>query len=123
MNEDNNNLSLSNKIEKMFAGKDHVGVVKHFEGADLDYFVNVTRNLMKEIGKKYEDSIEVKKQRVVYNNLCYLSDNLYLWIKGTQTDFGILLEMKIYHPTELSGLSDELLNKFTEIFEKLMISS
>jgi hypothetical protein len=122
MSADNDNLSLSSKIEKMFAKRDHVGVVKHFEGIDIDYFVHITRNLMKEIGKKYEDSIEVKKQRIVYNNLCYLSDNLYLWIKGTQTDLGVLLEMKIYHPTELSVLSDELLNKFTEIFEKLIIN-
>jgi len=76
---------------------------------------------MKEIGKKYEEAIEVKNQRNIYNNLCYLSEYLYLWIKATQTDIGLLLEIRIYHPTELSALSDELLNKFMEIFEKFII--
>ncbi len=30
-----NEASLSVKIEKMFAGKDHVGTVKHLEGIDI----------------------------------------------------------------------------------------
>jgi hypothetical protein len=114
-----NEASLSVKIEKMFAGKDHVGAVKHLDGIDINSFVNFVRNIMKEIGKKYEEAIEVKNQRNIYNNLCYLSENLYLWIKATQTDIGLLLEIRIYHPTELSASSDELLNKFMEIFEKI----
>jgi hypothetical protein len=63
--------------------------------------------------------LKLKIKEIFYNNLCYLSENLYLWIKAMQTDIGLLLEIRIYHPTELSALSDELLNKFMEIFEKI----
>jgi hypothetical protein len=115
----NASLSLSTKIEKMLLGKDHVGRVKHFDGIEIEFFVNFVRNLMKEIGKKYEDGIEVKNQRKIYNNLCYLSNNLFLWIRASQTEIGVLTEVRIYHPTELSALSDELLNKFMEIFDKI----
>jgi hypothetical protein len=38
-----NEASLSVKIEKMFAGKDHVGAVKHLEGIDINSFLTSPR--------------------------------------------------------------------------------
>jgi hypothetical protein len=112
-------ISFSIKIEKMFLGKDHVGIVRHFEGINIDSFVNFIRRLMKEIGKRYEDCVEEINQKKVYNNLCYLNEKekLYLWIKATQINIGLMIEIRIYHPTELSVLSDELLSRFVSIID------
>ncbi len=113
-------LSFAAKVEKLFAGKDHVGVVKHYESVEMESFSKLVDELLNEMGLKHDYAMEVIRDKLVYNCVSILNENnkIYLWIRATRVEIGLITEIRIYHPTEFSGYSDELLSKLVENIEK-----
>jgi len=118
------NLSFAKRVEKLFAGKDHVGIVKHYEGIEIDKFIEYIHEILESQSIKYEDAIEDIKDKINYNCVGIIDDKkkLFLWIRAIKIDFGILAEIKLYHPTELSSFSDEFLSNLVYNLENKLFN-
>lgn len=107
--------------ERFFA-LDHVGAVKHFEGLELERVVSLTRKILNLRRARFEDATEQIMGRSVYTNVASLQQEgpLTLWITARYVDdVGVILDAKIFHPTDRSAEADELL---AHILEELQVA-
>lgn len=116
--------SLADRAEERFFTLDHVGVVRHFEGVDLQRVVPLVRAMLDERGAKFEDAIEELRGRVSYTSIGSLQsgDELTLWLKATLVEgVGVVVDAKLFHSTEQSAQADEQLSRFIgELQERIL---
>ncbi len=105
--------SLAREAQSRFFARDHVGVVRHFEGVGLERLINPIRSILDSRGAKFEDSEEQVLGRSVYTNIAtFGSPNgpLTLWLTLTEVrSVGSVLDAKMFHQTEQSAEADEAL--------------
>jgi hypothetical protein len=109
--------TLASQAEERFFTLDHVGVVRHFEGVGLDRITLSVSATVDASKTKVEQATEEVGGRTVYT--CIASDwprrPLVLWLKATLFEgVGVLVDAKIFHPTESSAEADEALSSFME---------
>ncbi len=108
--------SLAFRTEVAFLGKDHVGSVRHFEGYDLDKFVESSRKVIERLGLKSKDGIESVSGKATYTSVSQVDNNTFLWVKGLEVKgVGVVADVKVIHGTEDSARADELLSNFFEL--------
>lgn len=116
--------SLSARAEERFFTLDHVGVVRHFEGVDLQRMVPVVKAMLHERVARFEDAIEELRGRVTYTNIATLQSDgdLTLWLKATLMEgVGVVVDAKLFHTTEQSAEADEQLSLFVgELQERIL---
>lgn len=117
--------SLSKEAQSRFFAEDHVGVVRHFEGVDLDLFVRTVRGVLASEGVKFRESKERVDDILVYTNVGELDSNraLTFWITITEVrGVGSVLDAKVIHPTDYSAEADERLAAFVDKLSKTLPS-
>ncbi|MDG6911217.1 MAG: hypothetical protein JRN18_02590 [Nitrososphaerota archaeon] len=116
--------SLAGRAEERFFTLDHVGVVRHFEGAELQRVQSAVRSMLDERGSGYEDALEERRGRKVYTNVASLRQEggLTLWVSATLVEpVGVVVEAKLFHSTEQSAEADEQLSLFVNGLQERVI--
>lgn len=122
----NERQSFAAEVQARFSKgpTDHVGAVKHFEAVELSTLVTVIRDLVAARGLRYQDRVEEIRERLLYNGVAELpsSGDMNLWILSEERQgVGVLVEAKLFHPTERSAEADEYLAEFfRELEERLL---
>lgn len=116
--------SFAARAEERFFALDHVGVVRHFEGVDLNRLMPQAKTMLAERGAAYEDDLEELRGRLVYTNVATPQSphGMTLWLRATLFEgVGVLVDAKLFHSTEQSAEADELLSRFiAELQQKMM---
>lgn len=105
--------SLAARAEERFFTLDHVGVVRHLEGMDLEGLVPCLKEVLSGRSPKSEESIEEVRGLKVYTNVSenLKGGNLTLWVKATQVEgVGVVVDAKLFHSTDESAEADEELS-------------
>ncbi|MDV3293837.1 MAG: hypothetical protein LYZ70_06165 [Nitrososphaerales archaeon] len=113
--------SLAARAEERFFTLDHVGVVRHFEGVDLDRVVSSLGEMVGAQGRKVEQATEDLRGRLVHTCVVepWQSEPLILWLTATQVEgVGVVVDAKIFHPTEQSAEADEELSRLMGDLER-----
>ncbi len=106
--------SLAARAEERFFTLDHVGVVRHFEGVDLNNVVSSLGEMVDAQGGKLERMTEDLRGRLVHTCIVELwrGESLTLWLTATQVEgVGVVVDAKIFHPTEQTAQADEELSR------------
>jgi len=118
--------TFAETAEERFFTLDHVGVVRHIEGYDLQAVIPVVRQILQDRRAKFEDAIETVNGIAVYTNVASLSkiDEFTLWVKASQFEgVGVLLDVKVFHTTERSAKADEELSRLVAELEDRVAES
>lgn len=118
--------SFAAQVEAKFYGGllPYVGVVRHFEGAELSRVVEAARGLMTSKGLRYKDAVEEIKGRELYTNVAQIAKEgeMNLWIMAEKrTGVGVLIEARMFHLFEFSAEANEYLARFIEELEASML--
>jgi len=103
--------SLAERTAEELFAKDHVGAVRHLEGADLMSVISVIRGVMKSFCQDFRDAVEELRGRLVYTCVAdSRSGEMKVWVTATQVEgVGVVMDVKLFHQTEASAEADELL--------------
>lgn len=104
--------TFARAIEQTFAGRPHVGVVRHFEGLDLPAAAARMRNALERLGLRYQDAVEDAEGRRVFNALAPVpaGGGMELWVAaGERQGIGCQVEIRLFHSLEESAQADEYL--------------
>lgn len=105
--------SLAARAEERFFALDHVGVVRHFEGVDLQAIVPRLKSMLGREGGPVEDAVEQVRGLPVYTAIAPLKDGMTAWFKVTHFEgVGVVVDAKLFHSTDQSAEADELLARF-----------
>ena len=112
------------RAEERFFTLDHVGVVRHFEGVELQRVQSAVRTMLDKRGSGYEDALEERRGKMVYTNVASIrpEGGLTLWVSATLVEpVGVVVEAKLFHTTEQSAEADEQLSLFiNELQERIL---
>lgn len=114
---DSGGKTLWQRAQESFFIRDHVGVVRHYEGNDIKDLIAPIRDMLSSRGAKFEDEIGQIQGRVVYTNVATFQSGraLTLWLTATEIQgVGTVLDAKLFHETEQSAEADEQLSLLVE---------
>lgn len=117
-------MSLAATAEERFFTLDHVGAVRHIEGADLRSVLPHVKAMLNEGGAKFEDAVEELRGMMVYTNIATFKPpkGLTLWVKATQFEgVGVVVDAKLFHTTDQSAEADEELSRFMAELEERVL--
>ncbi|MDG6898232.1 MAG: hypothetical protein JRN24_00695 [Nitrososphaerota archaeon] len=108
-------MSLAALAEERFFTLDHVGVVRHFEGVDLQAAMPRVKSTIARHGGPIEDAVEEVRGLPVYTAIAPLRNGMTVWFKVTHFEgVGVVVDAKIFHATDQSAEADELLSRFVD---------
>lgn len=108
-------VSLAARAEERFFTLDHVGVVRHFEGVDLEGIIPRVKAAIARNGGPVEDAVEELRGLPVYTAIAPLKNGMTIWVKATHfAGVGVVVDAKLFHSTEQSAEADEMLSRFVD---------
>ena len=116
--------SFAARAEERFFTLDHVGVVRHFEGVELQRVQSAVRSMLDKRGSGYEDALEERRGRMVYTNVASIrpEGGLTLWVSATLVEpVGVVVDAKLFHSTEQSAEADEQLSLFIDELQERIL--
>ena len=104
-------VSIAAQAEERFFTLDHVGVVRHLEGVDLQGIMPRVRSIVAAHGGPVEEAVEELRGLPVYTAIAPLGNKMTVWFKVTHfAGVGVVVEAKLFHSTEDSAQADEQLS-------------
>jgi len=114
--------SFSARAEERFFTLDHVGVVRHFEGVELQSVMPQVKSILAVHGGQTEDALEEIRGMAVYTAIAALRNGLTVWVKATQVGgVGVVVDAKLFHSTDQSAEADELLTRLVDELQERVL--
>ena len=114
--------SFAARAEERFFTLDHVGVVRHIEGVELQGVMPQVKSILAAHGGQTEDALEEIRGMPVYTAIATLRNGLTVWVKATQVGgVGVVVDAKLFHSTEQSAQADEQLSLFIDELQERVL--
>lgn len=114
-------MTFAARAEERFFTLDHVGVVRHFEGVDLQGVIPQVKSILAAQGGQVEDALEEIGGMAVYTAIAPFGEGLTAWLKATQVgEVGVVVDAKLFHSTDQSAQADERLTLLVDQLQRMI---